>query len=369
MFDFNLKNELDRTSGSQSDDLGPPVNWQDSLKSCLRTHSELEDFFETDIPQIDYAVQIPRKLAIKIKRSKKGSPLWNQFLPSFLETQDEIQRAGLADPIGDEVHHQDGQIVHRYHNRLLFLPTKNCAGICRFCFRKNNIENDSKIFDSNFSATLDYLKNHLEVEELIFSGGDPFLLTDERIAYYMTQFSENTLLRHIRFHTRIPTFMPERVTDKLFGILSEFSKKFTKINIVVHINHPDELDHEVVASIKRLKDAGVDVLSQTVLLKGVNDDPLVLKSLIDKLLLAGIRPYYLHHPDRVKGGMHFYMDLEKGRKIFASLRNLVPGWAIPQYIIDIPGGQGKTNAFNPESFESSGRFITKDGKIVKINYQ
>lgn len=369
MFDFDLKKEMNKVSGSQSNDLRPSNNWKEALKNCLRTHKELEDFFETSIPKIDYRVQIPRKLATKIKRSKKGSPLWNQFLPSLLETQEEIQKQGLIDPIGDEVHYKSGQIVHRYPNKLLFLPIKNCAGICRFCFRKNNIRNNSKIFDSNFFATLNYLKSHLEVEELIFSGGDPFLLTDERLKYYLSQFSENTLLRYIRFHTRVPTFLPERVTDKLYGILAEFSKKFTKINIVVHINHPDELDNEAVASIKKLKNAGVDILSQSVLLKGINDNPQTLKVLIDKLLIAGIRPYYLHHPDRVKGGMHFYLDLKEGRKIYADLKNLVPGWSLPQYIIDIPGGQGKTNAFNPESFESSGRFITKDSKIVKINYQ
>ncbi len=369
MFDFDLERELNSVRGSQENSLGPSTNWQDSLKSCLRTHSELEEFFETEIPKIDYGVQIPRKLAAKIKRYKKNSPMWNQFLPSLLETNEEIQKVGLSDPIGDELHFKEGQIVHRYPNRVLFLPTKACAGTCRFCFRKNNIQNSSKIFDSNFYATLNYLKRHLEIEELIFSGGDPLLLTDERLKYYLSQFSDNTLLRYIRFHTRIPTFLPERVTDGLFGVLSEFSKKFTKINMVVHINHPDELDNEVVASIKRLKESGVEVLSQSVLLKGINDDPAVLKNLINKFLLAGIRPYYLHHPDRVKGGMHFYVDLKRGRKIYAALRNMVPGWAIPQYIIDIPGGQGKTQAFNPESFESSGRFITKDSKIVKINYQ
>lgn len=369
MFDFNVEQELNKVWKSQGSSLGPLADWKQSLRTAIKTHDELEAFMGTSIPKINYPILLPLRLAEKIKKSSKGPGLWNQFIPSHLESQNEIQSGGLGDPIGDEIHHKVGQIIHRYKNRVLFLPTKTCAGICRFCFRKNNINENSKIFDSNFAETIDYLRNNLEIEELIFSGGDPLILSDERLKYYLSQFCEQTLIRFIRFHTRIPTFLPERVTDQLFGILSEFSKKFLKINIVIHINHPDELDYETVSAIRRLKESGADVLSQTVLLKGINDSPLILKNLIDKLLIAGVRPYYLHHPDRVKGGMHFYLNLEEGRKIYASLRNMISGWALPQYIIDIPGGHGKTQAFNPENFESSGRFITKDSKIIKINYQ
>lgn len=369
MHDFNLEEELIRLRRSplnNSAELVKYSSWKDSLKYALKNAKEFEDFFHTPMPNISYPLFLPRPFAAKVKHFGVDSPMGRQFIPSLLEDNSELQTIGISDPIGDEANYKSGQIVHRYKNRALFLPTKTCAGICRFCFRKNNIKDSSKIFDSNFIATIDYLKRHLEIEELIFSGGDPFILSDDRLRYYLEQFHSQTLIRFIRFHTRIPVFMPERFDSGLLRVLTEAKRMFPVVHLVVHINHPDELDREVFDTLQKIKETGVEVLSQSVLLKGINDNVDTLKHLINKLILAGVRPYYLHHPDRVRGGMHFYLDLKTGRRIYSKLRNLVPGWALPQYILDIPGGKGKTPAYNPESFESSGRFLTKEGKIIRI---
>ncbi len=369
MFDFNLQEEmirLRRLPDHKAGGLALLPSWKDSLKHALKNQQDFEEFFQIKITPLSYPMLLPRPFATKLKRLGPKSAMWKQFIPSGLEENSEIQQVGINDPIGDEANYKSGQLVHRYKNRALFLPTKTCAGICRFCFRKNNIKDSSKIFDSNFIATIDYLKTHLEIEELIFSGGDPFILSDDRLAYYLDQFHQQTLIRYIRFHTRIPVFMPERFDAKLLRVLTEAKRKFPVVHLVMHINHPDELDREVFDTIQRIKETGVEVLSQSVLLKGINDDLDTLKNLINKLILAGVRPYYLHHPDRVKGGMHFYLDLKTGRKLYAKLRDIVPGWALPQYILDIPGGKGKTPAFNPESLESSGKFLTREGKIIRI---
>lgn len=369
MFDFNLEEELIRLrrfpQGTNLEEAAPS-SWKESMKKALKTKEDFERFFEISLPDISYPALLPLPFAQKLKRLGKDSPLWKQFIPDQEEDNPEIQGSGILDPIGDESNHKGDQLVHRYRNRALFLPTKSCAGTCRFCFRKNNIKDSSKIFDANFLGTIDYLKKHLEIEEIIFSGGDPFMLSTDRLSYYLDQFHQQTLIRFIRFHSRIPVFMPERFDRELLRLLTETKRKFPVVNLVMHINHPDELDREVFDTIQKIKETGVEILAQTVLLKGINDNVDTLKELINKLVLAGVRPYYLHHPDRVKGGMHFYLDLSTGRKLYAKLRNLVPGWAIPQYILDVPGGKGKIQAFNPENFESSGRFLTKEGKIIRI---
>lgn len=360
MFDFDLVAELKNINKSQESSLGLATSWKESLKNSLKTKRDFEIFFETNLSSINYKMELPRKFAQKVKNAGKESALYKQFVPSSNETNSE----GLSDPIGDEKHSKSGNVIHRYKNRALLLTTSKCAGICRFCFRKNSLGTSNS---ESFEQSIDYLKRALEIDELIFSGGDPLTLPTERLNYYLERISNETLVRYVRFHTRIPVLLPERIDNELTDILELRARSFTKMMIVLHVNHPSELDNEVIASIKKLQDSGIEVLSQTVLLKGINDSPEVLKELIDKLLIANIRPYYLHHPDQVKGGMHFYISLEEGRKIYAKLRNIVSGWALPQYIIDIPGGMGKTQAFNPESFECSGRFITKDSKIIKLN--
>lgn len=328
-------------------------DWRDEFKNSIRSVTQLQKFLNVEVAQTPFPLFIPLSLAEKIKHSGPESSLWKQFVPSALENSDQ----GLIDPIGDLVHSKPGQIIHRYHNRALFMPTNICPVLCRYCFRKNELFNEKELFEASLSDTQKYLSEHPEINEIIFSGGDPLILSDEKIKKYLDFFASLKTIKHIRFHTRTPIIIPSRVNDSLLKVLSESIGKFETLTVAVHINHSDEWDDQIESAIKKLNLLDLQLLSQTVLLKNINDSTQDLVELFNLLIKNKIRPYYLHHPDRVKGGLHFMIPLEEGRKIYSELRNQVPGWAIPQYIIDLPDGRGKLPAFNPESFSFSGHFV------------
>lgn len=338
------------------------MNWQKDFSTAIRTPREASDFFDIPIDEHKYPLFIPRSFAKKIKDLGPESILWKQFIPSPLEEKENSM--GRYDPIGDKVHSKGNQIIHRYKNRILFTPTTVCPITCRYCFRKNELALTDEIFDPDFLKTLEYLTINPDINEIIFSGGDPFILSDEKINYYLESFSKISSIKYIRFHTRTPVILPNRITDSLIAVLKRHSANFNRLMVMIHVNHSEELDNEVKECLLKLSSNQIELFSQTVLLKNINDNTNTLKNLFLSLIDLKINPYYLHHPDMVLGGMHFYLSLEEGRKIFAPLHNLVPGWALPQYVIDIPGGEGKTSAVNPENFTFSGQLINKDGLTV-----
>lgn len=336
------------------------IRWQEEFKSSLKTIEEFNSFFNISLSNINYNSFVPLHFAQKIKDSGPNSVLWQQFVPSAIEEKNE---QGLYDPIGDTVHAKQGQLIHRYSNRALFLPTTVCPIICRYCFRKNELTYKDELFKADFEKTLSYLRSHPEIEEIIFSGGDPLILSDSKLEYYLTSFHEIGI-RYIRFHTRTPVIIPSRLDDGLISVIKKFQNKFRAITFVIHLNHSDEISSEMKEAISNFQQqTSTQLLSQSVLLKNINNDSLTLKKLFEDLHDIGIRPYYLHHPDLVKGGMHFYLDLHEGRKIFQQLKDLLPGWLLPNYILDIPGGHGKTNAFNPESIEFSGQLLDRYNQL------
>ncbi|MBP9674155.1 MAG: KamA family radical SAM protein [Bacteriovoracaceae bacterium] len=314
------------------------LTWQDEMRSALRTPKEVSSFFNTTGPSdLSYPVFIPISFAQKIKKWGMDSALAKQFIPDAKENSSE----GLIDPIGDHSRAQASQIIHRYQNRVLFLPTSICPILCRYCFRKNELSPLDPLFKNDFQKTLEYLETHKEIEEVIFSGGDPFILEDEKLSFYLKALSRIPHIKYIRFHTRTPIILPSRFTTKLLETLEEFSAHFKKIIIVIHTNHEQELDSEVEMLIKKFKNYSLELLSQSVLLKNINDDVLSLKNLFTKLDHLGVRPYYLHHPDQVRGGMHFYLPIEAGKEIYTKLRQELSGWMLPQYVIDSPEAHGK----------------------------
>lgn len=347
-------------------------NWTSEFKASFKSVKDLYQFlgeeFSHRLSEVEksYPIFVPRKLAEKIKKLGPGSALAKEFLPSETELDADLNRFGMEDPIGDKNYFKAPQLIHRYHSRALFAPTTICPVHCRYCFRKNELNADEELFQNDFSGTLDYLKTHPEISEIIFTGGDPFTLSNERLEKYLTGFSEIKSIKDIRFHTRYPVIMPERIDSGLLRILADFSVKFRTMTIGIHANHIEEFDPEAEAAIKKLGDLNIQLLSQTVLLNGVNDNVLILLDLFEKFIDLKVRPYYLHHPDRVKGGMHFYLPLEKGREVYAGLRDKLPGWALPHYVIDIPGGHGKVSAFNPESTSFSGQLISKSGFKIPL---
>lgn len=342
------------------------LSWKDSFKNGLRSIEQVNQFFNISLKEMHFDNLIPLHLAYRIKEQGLDGILAKQFLPSNEEIADH-QEDGLNDPIGDQNFSRPGQIIHRYKNRALFLPTTVCPVVCRYCFRKNELSNNDEIFKSDFQKTLEYFENHPEIEEIIFSGGDPLMLSNEKLESYLNSFSKIKHIKYIRLHSRTPISLPQRIDTGLTEVLKMYANTFETLSIAIHVNHKEEIDADVTAAMARLREIqSLNLLSQTVLLKGINDCPNILEDLFKKINRLGIRPYYLHHPDKVKGGMHFQLDIKAGRIIYANLRDKLPGWLIPQYVLDIPGGYGKTPLFNPEALEFSGVLINYKSQQIKL---
>jgi lysine 2,3-aminomutase len=338
------------------------VSWRDEFRDALKTTQELNAFFDFQFPETKYPIFIPRKFAQKIKEFGEDSPLWKQFLPDSKENES----TGRVDPIGDKIHAKGSQLIHRYGNRALFTPTTICPIQCRYCFRKNELSSNDEIFDANFEATKKYLLSHPEINEVIFTGGDPLILSDEKLANYLQEFSEIESIKYIRFHTRTPIILPSRIDEGFINIMTSAKYLFKRALIMIHVNHLAEIDEEVEDAINRLTEAGIEVFSQTVLLKNINDQTELLEVLFNKLSDLKVTPYYLHHPDEARGAMHFTLSLEEGRRIVHPLHSVLSGWSSPKYVIDIPGGEGKISALNPEDFTFKGELINRLGNKVKF---
>jgi len=338
------------------------MTWMEEFRDSIKTHKELEEFFEKSFPQTNYPLFIPRSFAEKIKLFGLDSALGKQFLPQ----SEENDQNGRLDPIGDKVHGKGAGIIHRYKNRVLFAPTTVCPVLCRYCFRKNELAEKDEVFNQNFEELKNYLKENTAVNEVIFTGGDPLILSNEKLAGLIQDLSEIETVKYLRFHSRTPVILPSRMDDGLLDIMTSAKHLFKRAMIMVHINHPLELTGDVEAVLSMFAEAGIELYSQTVLLKGVNDKTDTLAQLFTKLSDIKVRPYYLHHPDQAKGAMHFWMPLEEGRKIVHPLHDRLSGWALPQYVIDVPGGEGKISAVNPETFEFSGTLLNRSGLPVNF---
>lgn len=336
--------------------------WNDEFKTAIRSARELASFLDYPLPDQPYSIFIPLNFAQKIKDAGEGSALWNQFVPH----QNESNSNGLLDPIGDKVHAKDGGVIHRYQNRILFSPTTVCPVHCRYCFRKNELNNNEDYLKANTGYLIEHLKMNPNVDEVILTGGDPLILSNKKIFELLKRISELSQIKYLRIHTRTPIIIPSRIDGELIRILDLFGVKFETLNFTIHTNHKSELTEDVCEKLKLLSQSSVQLLSQSVLLKGVNNNATDLTNLFKKLNKHKVRAYYLHHPDQVKGAMHFYLSLEEGRKVYAKLRDQLPGWMIPHYVVDSPDGHGKSLAFNPESFEFSGSLIDRKAQLQTL---
>lgn len=258
-----------------------------------------------------------------------------QFVPDTAEL--DLRPEELADPIGDDVHRPVPGLTHRYPDRVILHATQTCEVYCRFCFRRETVGEAGALAEAEFARVLDYLRDHPQVWEVILTGGDPMVLSARRLADMLARLSAIPSVQVIRFHTRIPVVAPEKVTDALVAAL----EVRPAVWVVVHTNHADEITPDAAAALRRLVRAGVPVLSQTVLLAGVNDDPDTLERLFRTLIAHRVKPYYLHHPDLARGTAHFRLPLARGQAIMAALRGRISGTALPTYVLDIPGGHGK----------------------------
>jgi lysine 2,3-aminomutase len=285
-----------------------------------------------------YAVAITPAMAQLIDPANANDPIARQFIPSSEEL---IASPGEdGDPIGDVIHSPVDGIVHRYPDRVLLKPTHTCAVYCRFCFRREMVgpEGLSNLTAAQLDAAFAYIAGHPEIWEVIVTGGDPFVLSPRRLADLMDRLEAIPHVKIVRFHTRVPAVDPGAVTDDLVAALKRSTKT---VYVALHANHVRELTPAARAACARIVDAGIPMLSQTVLLRGVNDDPAVLADLMRAFVETRIRPYYLHHGDHAPGTAHLRTTLAEGQAIMKALRGTISGLAQPTYVLDIPGGHGK----------------------------
>ena len=285
-----------------------------------------------------YAVAVPPAFAALIDPTDPHDPIALQVVPQTAELDHRAD--DLADPIGDAAHAPLPGIVHRYPDRVLLTLLHVCPLYCRFCFRRERVGPgaDAVLPPEQVDAALAYVAEHPAVWEVILTGGDPLTLSPRRIAAVMEALRRVDHVRIVRFHTRVPVAAPELVTTDLVAALAA-SGKTTYVGL--HANHPRELTSAARAACSRLVEAGFAMVSQTVLLRGVNDHADVLAALMRAFVELKIRPYYLHHGDRAPGTAHLRVPLAEGRRIVAELRGRISGLCQPTYVLDIPGGYGK----------------------------
>jgi lysine 2,3-aminomutase len=313
-----------------------------------------------------YAIAVPPTLANLIDHRDPNDPLARQFVPDAAELQ--IRPEELADPIGDAAHSPVEGIVHRYPDRVLFKVTHICAVYCRFCFRREMVgpgKSDALSREAHARA-LAYISSHPEIWEVILTGGDPLILSARRLRTIMRDLAAIPHVRVLRVHTRMPVADPARITPELVRALRVKGKP---TYVAVHVNHARELGSDARAVLTRMAEAGLSLLGQSVLLKGVNDTPEALENLMRALVEAGVKPYYLHHPDLAPGTSHLRVDIATGQALVQSLRGRVSGLCQPTYVLDIPGGYGKAPlAPSAVAAQADGVVIVEDYKGDRHSY-
>lgn len=285
-----------------------------------------------------YAVAITPDMAQLIDEADPFDPIARQFVPTDAELV--VQPAETADPIGDFAHTPVEGIVHRYPDRVLLKPTHTCAVYCRFCFRREMVgpEGLKTLSPDELDAAFAYVAARPQIWEVIVTGGDPLVLSPRRIADLMDRLEAIEHVKVVRFHTRIPSVDPDAVTPELVAALKRGSKA---VYVALHANHARELTPAARAACARLVDAGIPMVGQTVLLKGVNDDPESLGALMRALVETRIKPYYLHQGDLAPGTSHLRTSIEEGRALMKAIRGRFSGLCQPTYVLDIPDGHGK----------------------------
>ncbi|MEX0828991.1 MAG: KamA family radical SAM protein [Nitrospirales bacterium] len=312
-------------------------DWKKVLARSITKPKDLAKYLGVDEKEVadvvgPYPMRITPTVLATIK--EKGDAIWKQVVPEGIELDDIDAK---DDPLEEDTDSPVPHLVHRYPDRVLLMVTNQCPIYCRFCTRKRLVGKPGFLKKGELDQAVAYLREHPEVRDVILSGGDPLLLPDNLIERILKALRSIPHLELIRFGTRVPGTLPERITPELCEIV----KQYHPIYMNLHFNHPDELTPEVKEACGRLADAGIPLGAQTVLLKGVNDDPEIMKRLMHQLLLARIKPYYLYMADLTKGTNHFRTTVETGLRIIQALQGHTSGMAVPHFVIDAPGGGGK----------------------------
>ncbi len=303
-----------------------------SVGDLIRDGFDLPDGAEVlERVAADFRIRLSPEM--RVAAASKG--VARQFLPSGEELITRPEE--LYDPIGDDAHSPVKGLTHRYPDRVILHVTKTCEVYCRFCFRRETVGDTGHLDDAALTAAIAYIAATPAIWEVVLTGGDPLVLSPRRLADLMARLAQIAHVGVVRIHTRVPVVAPERVTAALVTALTSR----LAVWVVVHTNHADELTPAARASLARLVDAGLPLLSQTVLLRGVNDEATVLEALFRALVGLRVKPYYLHHCDLARGAGHFRTTIAAGQAIMAALRGRMSGTCLPTYVLDIPGGHGK----------------------------
>jgi lysine 2,3-aminomutase len=339
------------------------MTWQELLRkrSIASLEALAERFGDEHVGDIERLRQAAENFEFRISPAmvdlirEPGDPIWQQYVPTVQELEIED---GIVDSLAEDAHSPVPNITHRYPDRALFLVSPVCASYCRFCTRRRKVGDPEKIPMAQLESAFQYLAQHTEIRDVIMSGGDPLMLSDRRLDEICGRLRAIPHIEIIRIGSRVPCHLPERITPELCATL----RKHHPLYINTHFNHPDELTPAAVKGLGMLADAGIPLGCQTVLLKGINDDPAVMKRLMQKLLAARVRPYYIYQADQVAGAEHFRTTVEKGLEIIQALRGWTSGLAVPHFVIDAPGGGGKIPLL-PEYVAS-----INDDQVVLRNY-
>ena len=320
----------------------PKHDWREQIRTAFREPMALLRFLGLDADASvlaggPFPMLVPLAFARRMRRADWNDPLLRQVLPDPDET---VARPGFgADPVGDLASREAPSVLHKYYGRALLTVTGACAVHCRYCFRQHFPYAGATVSGQRWQETMDYLSGQPTISEVILSGGDPLMLSSERLTRLTTDLAGIGHLRRLRIHTRLPVVLPDRVDPELLAWLGGLPWPTT---VVIHANHPSEFDTEVDEALVRLKSAGVQLLNQAVLLRGINDQASTLESLMERGFAAGVLPYYLHQLDRVAGGARFEVSIEQARRLVEELRARLPGYLVPKLVVETAGERSKT---------------------------
>ena len=341
-------------------------DWRWQLRHRITTLEQLKEILELTPEEIEGIKHSKGRLALAVTpyfaslmdTVNPSCPIRRQAIPRVEELH--LSKNDMVDPLGEDRNSPVPGLVHRYPDRVLLLVTDQCATYCRYCTRRRLVgSNERPITQGNFEEVLKYLKSHKKVRDVLLSGGDPLLLENERLEEILSRLRAIPHIELLRIGTRVPVTLPQRVTVGLVRML----KKFHPLMISIHFTHPKEITDAVKRACNELADGGIPLGSQTVLLKGINDKPYIMKKLVQELLKIRVRPYYIYQCDLATGTEHFRTSVATGIQIIEKLRGHTTGYAVPTYVVDAPGGGGKIPV-EPVYLVSRGK-----GKIVLRNYE
>lgn len=322
----------------------PGTDWRQTLRECIDNVADLMTAVQLPLDalperlraQSDFALRVPRPFVARMAKGDINDPLLKQVLPAPDELQ--ITPGYSHDPLAEQDAELPG-LLHKYRSRVLLITTGVCAINCRYCFRRHFPYEDNRPGRKGFAALCDYIGRHPEVNEVILSGGDPLAAPDNYLAELHGQLAALPQLKRFRIHTRLPIVIPERINAELLGWLA--NPRFQTV-VVIHSNHPNEIDADVAAALGRLRQAGITLLNQAVLLAGVNDSAATLAELSEKLFACGVLPYYLNQLDQVQGASHFAVTDDRARALVRDLLTRLPGFLVPRLTREEAGKTSKT---------------------------